>query len=110
MIFKKKISKIIFYLISVLFVIGIILLLLITRLEGHRLVSNPMAERDLIEKTPDHFSLSYEDVNVTSEDGLRLFGWFIPSKNGAVIIAQHGYKANREFLLEEAEIEHNFVN
>ena len=104
MIFKKKISKIIFYLISVLFVIGIILLLLITRLEGHRLVSNPMAERDLIEKTPDHFSLSYEDVNVTSEDGLRLFGWFIPSKNGAVIIAQHGYKANREFLLEEAEI------
>jgi len=104
MIFRKKLLKLIFQLIIAFLIIGIILVLFITRLEGHKLVTHPMEERDLIEKTPAYFGLSYEDVNVTTEDGLRLFGWFIPSRNGAVIMAQHGYKANREFMLEEAEI------
>jgi dipeptidyl aminopeptidase/acylaminoacyl peptidase len=46
--------------------------------------------------------MPFEDVTVTSSDGLKLVGWFVPSKNGAVIIMQHGYKSTRRELLNEA--------
>jgi uncharacterized protein len=35
---------------------------------------------------------AYEDVSFTTGDGLRLVGWYVPSKNGAVIIAFPGRK------------------
>ncbi len=33
---------------------------------------------------------SYEDVSFTTSDGLRLEGWYIPSRNGAAVIAFPG--------------------
>jgi uncharacterized protein len=35
---------------------------------------------------------AYEDVTFTTSDGLRLEGWFVPSKNGATVIAFPGRK------------------
>jgi hypothetical protein len=35
---------------------------------------------------------AYEDVSFTTGDGLRLVGWYVPPKNGAVIIAFPGRK------------------
>ena len=37
-----------------------------------------------------HLSTAYEDVSFTTSDGLRLEGWYIPSKNGAAVIAFPG--------------------
>ena len=37
-----------------------------------------------------HLGSSYEDVTVTTSDGLDLEGWYVPSKNGAAIVAFHG--------------------
>jgi uncharacterized protein len=34
----------------------------------------------------------YEDVSFTTSDGLRLMGWYVPSKNGAVVISFPGRK------------------
>jgi len=48
------------------------------------------------------FGLVYEDVSVTTPDGLKLVGWYVPSQNGAAIMAQHGYTSDRRELLEEA--------
>jgi hypothetical protein len=33
---------------------------------------------------------SYEDVTLTTSDGLRLEGWYVPSRNGAAVIAFPG--------------------
>jgi dipeptidyl aminopeptidase/acylaminoacyl peptidase len=76
--------------------------LIVTRNEAHNLITAPIETRNLPEKTPASYALPYEDVTVTSPDGLRLAGWFIPSQNGAVIMMQHGYKSDREELLNEA--------
>jgi fermentation-respiration switch protein FrsA (DUF1100 family) len=89
---------------------GIVLLVLVvgllafTRSQAHELVTHPLSEREPIDRTPADFGLEYEDVSVTTSDGLKLVGWYIPSKNGAVIMAQHGYKGDRRGLLEEAQM------
>jgi uncharacterized protein len=37
-----------------------------------------------------HLGTAYEDVSFTTSDGLQLEGWYIPSKNGAAVIAFPG--------------------
>jgi dipeptidyl aminopeptidase/acylaminoacyl peptidase len=90
-------------------IVGIVLLAVIgilnvTRNEAHKLITAPMETRKLPEENPSNFNLPYEDVEITSPDGLKLAGWFVPSQNGAVIIMQHGYKSTRKELLNEAEM------
>lgn len=40
-----------------------------------------------------------EEVHFQTVDNLNLTGWYIPPKNGAVIILQHGYHANSAQIL-----------
>lgn len=79
-------------------------LTIVTRSQAHNLVTHPIKKRKPIAKTPGDYGLPYENVTVTSADGLELCGWYVPSQNGAVVIAQHGYKSDRTELLQEAEI------
>src|SRR5215212_8290918 len=39
---------------------------------------------------PNHLGVAYEDVKFTTADGLELEGWYVPSKNGAAVIAFPG--------------------
>ena len=39
---------------------------------------------------PDHLRVAHEDVKFTTADGLELEGWYVPSKNGAAVIAFPG--------------------
>jgi hypothetical protein len=77
-----------------------------TRLEAYDLLHAPMAARNLPNKTPTDYNLPFQDVRLVNPDGQTLVGWFIPSDNGAVIIMQHGYKATRAEMLNEAEMMH----
>jgi fermentation-respiration switch protein FrsA (DUF1100 family) len=70
--------------------------------QAHGLVTHPMSSRRTVDKTPADFGLDYRDVQVTSSDGFTLSGWLIESRNGAVILMQHGYKWDRMGHLEEA--------
>ena len=79
----------------------------VARGQAHDLINNPIEARAALDASPADYGLPYEDVSVTSEDGLRLVGWYIPSENGAVIMAQHGLKSNRTALLEEAKMLHD---
>lgn len=73
-----------------------------TKGEAHRLVSNPRATRTLPKATPADRGLAFEDVKVTTSDGLTLVGWFIPSPGQPTVIVQHGYKDNRGSMLDLA--------
>jgi uncharacterized protein len=39
---------------------------------------------------------AYENVSFTTSDGLKLVGWYVPSKNGAAVIAFPGRKGPQE--------------
>ena len=74
-------------------------MLWVARREAARLVTHLSDERPPIERTPADVGMDYRDVQVTTSDGLRLAGWWTPSKNGAAVIVQHGYKTNRSTQL-----------
>ena len=39
-----------------------------------------------------HLGVGYEDVRLTTSDGLELEGWYVPSKNGAAVVVFPGRK------------------
>lgn len=43
-----------------------------------------------------------EDVSFETSDGLMLRGWYVPSRNRAVVVLVHGFAENRAQLLFEA--------
>jgi uncharacterized protein len=45
---------------------------------------------------PDRLGVAHEDVTFTTADGLELEGWYIPSRNGAAVIAFPGRNGPQE--------------
>lgn len=54
-----------------------------------------------IERTPEEVGLSVEDVSLTTEDGITLAGWHIPSEDSPdqVLLLLHGYPVEKADLL-----------
>jgi pimeloyl-ACP methyl ester carboxylesterase len=77
-----------------------------TRLEAHRLLTNPLATRRLPEKRPIDYGMVYDEVTARTPDGLALAGWFVPPRNGALVLFVHGYKSMRGEMLNEAAMLH----
>ena len=42
------------------------------------------------------FAAPHRDVSFTTSDGLRLSGWYVPSKNGAAVLIVHGGGGDRD--------------
>jgi hypothetical protein len=57
----------------------------LARLRTHAMLTSPYAGRSLPEETPADRGLAYLEVTVTSADGLRLVGWYLPAHNGAAV-------------------------
>lgn len=53
-------------------------------------------------ETPAEYNLPYEDVALTTSDGLDLAAWYVPSQNEAAVLALHGYHSTRDEMLNEA--------
>jgi fermentation-respiration switch protein FrsA (DUF1100 family) len=54
--------------------------------------------------TPADLGHEYEEVALAAADGVTLFGWYIPSQNGAAVILLHGYGANRVQMVKRAGV------
>lgn len=39
--------------------------------------------------------ISYQEIELTTKDGIKLAAWYTPSENGSVILVAHGYNASR---------------
>ena len=76
----------------------------VTRNAAHHLVTYPRAVRKIPALDPAAFPVAVSNVTVTTVDGLRLAGWYFPSRNGATIIAQHGFKSSRGEMLHATEM------
>jgi fermentation-respiration switch protein FrsA (DUF1100 family) len=77
-----------------------------TRVEAHRLLTNPMATRRLPSQRPIDYGMVYDEVTARTADGLSLAGWFVEPENGALVLLQHGYKSARGEMLDEAAMLH----
>jgi len=65
-----------------------------------------MPGRDLV-STPENIGLSYQNVELVTEDNIKLHGWFIPKENAkATILFFHGNAGNISHRLDSIEIFH----
>lgn len=55
-------------------------------------------------ETPARFGADYAPVSFRTADGLTLRGWYIPPRNGAVILLVHSYYGDRRQTLPVAEM------
>ena len=56
------------------------------------------------DSSPADFHLDFEPVDFTTDDGILLAGWRVPSRNGAAIVAVHGHSGNRTAVLAHAAL------
>jgi dienelactone hydrolase len=54
--------------------------------------------------TPAGKGLVYESVTMTSDDGVRLAGWYLASTNHAAVVLLHGAGSTRSGILDEAAV------
>jgi fermentation-respiration switch protein FrsA (DUF1100 family) len=102
----NKWLKAVLILLAAILVVGLIALFVAMRPQGIAMVTYPMEGREQAKELPSDYGVPYEEVTVTTADGLKLVGWFIPSQNGATVIAQHGYHGTRGNMLRDAALLH----
>jgi fermentation-respiration switch protein FrsA (DUF1100 family) len=61
-----------------------------------------------VDDTPAKFGIAYQDVTITTSDGLKLSAWYTPSKNGAVILVAHGYHGARDLNMHVFFAKHGY--
>lgn len=99
----KKWVKMVLIVVAAVLVIGAVALFFALRPQGIAMVTYPLDDkREQAKETPGDYGMPYEEVTVTTADGLKLVGWFVPSENGATVITQHGYHGNRGNMLYDA--------
>ncbi len=54
--------------------------------------------------TPADRGLQFRDVSFRTGDGIRLSGWYVPSRNGAVVVMLHGASGTRSDVLDQATV------
>ena len=52
--------------------------------------------------------IPFENVTLSTEDGLDLCAWYTPPQNGAVILIAHGYNDNRPESIYAMFVEHGY--
>jgi fermentation-respiration switch protein FrsA (DUF1100 family) len=60
-----------------------------------------------LDGTPAGLGLAYEDVEVTTEDGIEIHGWLIPGPRAATLLYCHGNAGNISHRLPKLEAFHN---
>ena len=68
------------------------------------MVTNPRETRKVATSTPADRGMLFVPAEVTTSDGLRLAGWFIPSSRRAAVMLVPGYKDSRSGVLGVAEV------
>jgi fermentation-respiration switch protein FrsA (DUF1100 family) len=79
--------------------VALILLFILIRFLEYKSLYFPLSR---IEATPEDVDIDYEDVAVTTTDGIRISGWFIPARNPrATLLFCHGNGGNISHRLEK---------
>ncbi len=95
--------------ITLAIVLGLVLVIFIalavmTRGIAWDIIYHPLEERPELKEDPGDYGMVFEKVSTVSPDGLTLYGWFVPGKNGATIMIHHGSPGGRQDGLHEAQL------
>jgi len=77
---------------------------IMTRSLALDIIRHPLEERPKMEQDPGDYGLEFKGVTTQTEDGLTLYGWYIPGENGAAVMIQHGSPGGRQDGLNEAAL------
>lgn len=93
------------FLLLLVIAVGYASLVLTVWLGLNRLIFHPQKE---LAATPAAYNLAYDDLRLTTEDGLNLHAWFIPAPEGKArpqtILFLHGNAGNMASMLGRAEL------
>ena len=54
------------------------------------------------------YKIPYQNINLITEDGIRLSAWYTPPRNSVVILLAHGYGDNRPEWIHELLVKHGY--
>lgn len=97
-------KRVISWVLAVVLLVVIGGFLLVTYQQADHLVHYPLETRTSATKQPQDFDLQVQEVVLLNSDRQKLHGYFWPSANGAFVMLQHGFKADRSYMLEEAKL------
>ena len=97
-------KRVISWVLAVVLLVVIGGFLLVTYQQADHLVHYPLETRTPATKQPQDFDLQVQEVVLLNSDGQKLHGYFWPSANDAFVMLQHGFKADRSYMLEEAKL------
>ncbi|UCB55017.1 MAG: alpha/beta hydrolase [Thiotrichales bacterium] len=85
-------------------VVGLLLLNLMMYFQQPHMIFFPMSK---LYQTPDNWGLEYENVSFTTEDQVKLHGWFLPNaESDNVLLFFHGNAGNISHRRDSIEIFH----
>jgi len=76
----------------------------VTYQQANDLVHYPLETRSPPKHSLHDFDLKVSEVVRTNQDGQQLHGYFSNTRNGAYVMLQHGFKADRSYMFEEANM------
>ncbi len=88
---------------TVILVLSEVLLVIYVLIPAYGAYHSVHPLRTPVSGSPASLGMAYEDAFIPSSDGVVLRGWYVPTRNGAVIIALHGSDSNRDQLLWHAQ-------
>ena len=88
---------------TVILVLGEALLVIYVLIPAYGAYHATHPTRVPVAGSPASLGMTYEVAAMPTADGVTLRGWYVPSRNGAAIIALHGSDGNRDQLLWHAQ-------
>lgn len=75
---------------------------LVTLTIGQAVAVTNVPRTDVGATTPADRGMAYRDVEFRTSDGVRLSGWYVPSRAGAAVVLLHGAGSTRSGVLDHA--------
>jgi fermentation-respiration switch protein FrsA (DUF1100 family) len=107
MLLGVAMKRLIWWVIAALLLLLVSGFLLVTYQQADQLVHHPLGTRTPAKHQPQDFDLQVSEVVLINTDEQKLHGYFSAGNNGAYVILQHGFKANRGYMMEEAKLLQN---
>lgn len=86
-------------------IVGLVLLAGVALLTvGQGVAATNVPPTTLGTQTPAAVGLDYRAVEVTTDDGVTLSAWYIPSASGAAVVLRHGAGSTRTDVLDHAAV------
>ncbi len=71
---------------------------------GQAVAATNVPRPEVGSRTPADVGLSYRDADFDASDGVRLSGWYVPSRTGAAVVLLHGAGETRSDVLDHAAV------